>query len=161
MDPPLQGDERETLEAFLDFHRDTLLWKIDGLTADELKRHSVTPSNLTLLGLVRHMAEVERGWFAAMCGLDESWIYCTEDDLDGDFDNVAAADAAADLALYQAEVAKYRAAARRLPLDAVKHGRRGRQFSLRWILVHMIEEYARHNGHADLLREAIDGATGE
>ncbi len=159
--PPLQGDERETLEKFLDYHRDTLLRKVDGLTDEQLKRHSVAPSNLTLLGLVRHMAEVERGWFADLCGLDSTWIFCTEDNLDGDFDDVADADPEADLATYRAEVEKYRRAVAALPLDAVKHGRRDRDFSLRWILVHMIEEYARHNGHADLLREAIDGTVGE
>ena len=161
VDPPLQGDEGSTLHAFLDFHRETLLWKIDGLTDEQLKLHAVPASNLTLLGLVRHMAEVERGWFADICGLDTTWIYCTEDNRDGDFDDVADADVQADLATYHAEVAKYRKALADLPLDTVKHGRRGRDFSLRWILCHMIEEYARHNGHADLLRETIDGATGE
>lgn len=161
VDPPLQADEATTLLAFLDFHRETLLWKVGGLTDEQLKAHAVPASNLTLLGLVRHMAEVERGWFAQISGLDATWIFCTEDNRDGDFDDIADADVQADLATYHAEVAKYRSALPGLPLDTVRHGRNGRDFSLRWILCHMIEEYARHNGHADLLRETIDGATGE
>ena len=86
IEPPPKADERETLDAFLDYHRETLLWKIDGLTDEQLKLQAVPASNLTLLGLVRHMAEVERSWFAKISGLDNTWIYCTEDNPDGDFD---------------------------------------------------------------------------
>ena len=158
---PLIADERTTLEGWLDFHRRTLTWKCEGLTDAQLKQRSVPPSNLSLIGLVRHMAEVERGWFARQFGMDTAWLYCTEDDLDGDFDNVDDADVAADLATFDREVTLYREAAKRFDLDHVAMGSHGREFSLRWIYAHMIEEYARHNGHADLLREVIDGATGD
>ncbi len=161
IDPPLVADERVMLDAWLDYHRETLSWKCEGLSDEQLKRAAVPPSNLTLLGLVRHMAEVERGWFADLCGLDEAGPYSTSDDPDADFDNVETADVAADLETFAREVSTYREHVARLPLDAVKPGRRGREFSLRWIYVHMIEEYARHNGHADLIREAIDGTTGD
>jgi uncharacterized damage-inducible protein DinB len=158
---PFNGEERESLEGFLDYHRETLLWKVSGLTAEQLKQHPIPSTKLTLLGLVRHITEVERSWFAGLCGLDTTWIYCTEDNLDGDFDDVADADADADLATYRAEIDKLRRALPSVPLDTLRTNRRGEQMSLRWIYLHMIEEYARHNGHADLLREAIDGATGE
>ncbi|MGI8434727.1 MAG: DinB family protein [Nocardioidaceae bacterium] len=161
VDPPLVANERSMLEAWLDFHRETLPWKCEGLSDEQLKQAAVPPSNLTLLGLVRHMAEVERGWFAELCGLDETGPYSTEDDPEADFDNVATADVSADFETFAREVATYREHVARLPLDAVKSGRHGREFSLRWIYLHMIEEYARHNGHADLIREAIDGTTGD
>ncbi len=161
VDPPLIAGERQMLDSWLDFHRETLLWKCDDLTDDQLKTASVPPSSLSLIGLVRHMAEVERGWFARAFGLDNADLYCTEENPDGDFDNVATADVAADLATFRREVATYREHAPSFSLDDEVAGSRGRTFSLRWIYVHMIEEYARHNGHADLLRETIDGATGD
>jgi uncharacterized damage-inducible protein DinB len=161
LDPPYEGDERATLDAFLDYHRETLLWKCDGLDDEQLKRHAVPSSNLTLLGLIRHMAEVERGWFANFTGTDKTWLFCTEDDPDGDFDNVATADVEHDLAVYRTELDTYRAALAEVSLDTTFVSRRDRRISLRWVYTHMIEEYARHNGHADLLREAIDGTTGE
>jgi uncharacterized damage-inducible protein DinB len=161
IDPPLVADERPMLDAWLDYHRDTLLWKCEGLTDEQLRQAACPPSNLTMLGLVRHMAEVERGWFADLVGTDATWIFCTADDLDGDFDNVADADVAHDFAIFRSEVETYRRELPKFGLDATKTGRpRGRVFSLRWVMFHMIEEYARHNGHADLLREAIDGVTG-
>jgi len=160
VDPPTVGDERQLLESWLDFHRETLLWKCEELTDDQLKTASVPPSTLTLLGLVRHMAEVERGWFAAPLGLDETDIFCTEANPEADFDDVADADVAADLETFRREVATYRDHAPRFELDALKHGS-NRDYSLRWIYLHMIEEYARHNGHADLIRECLDGATGD
>jgi hypothetical protein len=162
-DPPPIGEERELLDAWLDYHRETLLWKCGGLTDEQLKTPSCPPSNLTLLGLVRHMAEVERGWLADYAGSDKSWIFCAPDDLDGDFDNVADADVAADFAAYRGEIELYRRELPRVSLDATQSHVRGRErhtFSLRWVLLHLIEEYARHNGHADLLRERLDGATG-
>ncbi len=154
------ADERTTLDGWLDFHRRTLTWKCEGLSNDQLRSRPVPPSNLSLIGLVRHMAEVERGWFADHFGTDQTPIYGSDDDPDGDFDNVKTADIAADLATFDAEVSRYRAKATEFDLDNVETDHRGRDFSLRWIYTHMIEEYARHNGHADLLREAIDGATG-
>ena len=117
-DPPGVGEERHLLEAWLDFHRDTLLLKCDALSDAQLKEASCPPSGLTLLGLVRHLAEVERGWLARYVGADDAWIYCTADDPDGDFDNVADADVAADLATYRAEVALYRDRLPAVSLDA-------------------------------------------
>ncbi len=159
--PPL-GGEREMLEAWLNHHRQTLLMKCAGLTAEQLKQRAVPPSELSLLGLVRHMAEVERAWFRKnFRGEDIPWIYCSEDSPDGDFDDVAIADAEGDFVRFQAEIeASDKAAAGRSLDDTFHNKRRDADMNLRWVYVHMIEEYARHNGHADLLRERIDGATG-
>jgi hypothetical protein len=162
-DPPFLAEEREMLDSWLDFHRATLLLKCQGLGEEQLKTRSVPPSSLTLLGLVRHMLEVEQSWFLRVLrGEDAPPRYYSDDNPDGDFDDVDTADAAADIAAYHEMTDRCRAAARGLELDTVGVGlRRGRQVGLRWIYVHMIEEYARHNGHADLLRERIDGATGD
>jgi uncharacterized damage-inducible protein DinB len=164
--PGLQAGERDMLSGWLDFHRAILLWKCEGLSDEQLKRRSVPPSALSLLGLVRHMADVERGWFRqVLLGQDVPDLYPAPDDPDADFNGVDGADAAADLAAFEAECAEARKAVAAAPdldmLSAQRSQRTGQQFSLRWILSHMIEEYARHNGHADLLRETIDGATGD
>jgi uncharacterized damage-inducible protein DinB len=160
-DPPFVADERTMLDAWLDFHRDTLLWKCDGLSDEQLKRRSAEPSTLSLLGLVRHMAEVERGWFRWIVGGDTTPFYCTDDDPDADIESIDAADPAQDLTTYRAEVDELRSLLGGHNLDESHVSPRGREISLRWIYVHMIEEYARHNGHADLIRERIDGATGD
>jgi uncharacterized damage-inducible protein DinB len=161
-EPPQVGDERATLEGFLDFHRDTLLWKCAGLGDEQLRERSVPPSQLSLHGLVRHLAAVERSWFRQrFAGQDVPDLFYTEDNPDGDFLDTAGADAAADVATFRAEVEAVKRTVRDRSLDETFTDQRGRTFSLRWIYVHMIEEYARHNGHADLLRERIDGATGE
>jgi uncharacterized damage-inducible protein DinB len=163
--PAYVGDERSMLESWLDFHRATLVTKCAGLTGDQLVERSCPPSSLSLLGLVRHMAEVERGWFRKhwLGGLDD--IYSTPENWDADFDLTDPARADEDLAVFTAELDAARAEAARHQLDeTVAVPRRGgamREVSLRWIYVHMIEEYARHNGHADLLRERIDGTTGD
>jgi uncharacterized damage-inducible protein DinB len=164
--PGLQAGEREMLTGWLDLHRAVLLWKCEGLTDEQLKRRSVPPSTLSLLGLVRHMAEVERGWFReVLLGEDVPRLYSAPDDQDADFNGVDDADVARDLAAFEAECAAAReivAAAADLDVLSKKPSRyTGELFSLRWILTHMIEEYARHNGHADLLRETIDGAAGD
>jgi len=159
--PPFIADERTMLDAWLDFHRDTLLWKCDGLSPQDLVRRSAEPSTLTLLGLVRHMAQVERGWFRhCLAGEDTVPLYSREDAEDADFDELDPDRVDEDFATYRTEVERCRGVAARHDLDDCGE-RRGRQISLRWIYVHMIEEYARHNGHADLLRERIDGATGD
>jgi hypothetical protein len=159
---PKVGDERTLLEGWLDYHRQTLLTKATGLTAEQLKRASVEPSNLTLLGLIRHMAEVERSWFRTRAaGRDVGLLYCSDDNIDGDFDDVAEADAEGDYATFLAEVELAREAAAGLPLEHEFATSRSPAISLRWVYLHMIEEYARHNGHADLLRERIDGVTGD
>ena len=161
--PPNVADERTSLEAWLDFHRATLVWKCAGLTTDELRRRAVAPSTLSLLGLVRHMAEVERSWFQRrVAGREVPYLYWDfAHNPDGDFDDVDTADAEADFATFHAEVEAARAAVARRSLDETfVHPHHG-AMDVRWVYVHMIEEYARHNGHADLLRERIDGARGD
>jgi uncharacterized damage-inducible protein DinB len=162
-DTPRRGEERTQLEAWLDYHRDTLLLKCAGLTDDQLRTRSVEPSTLSLLGLVRHMAEVERYWFRRQfAGADLGPLYWyTGDDPDHDFNGVPTADVAADFAAYQEEVLAARSTAAGRSLDDQFVSRGGVTIDLRWIYLHMIEEYARHNGHADLLRERIDGTTGD
>ncbi|AGL20408.1 DinB family protein [Actinoplanes sp. N902-109] len=146
------------LEGWLDWHRQTLLGKCAGLTAGQLAVAAVEPSSLTLLGLLRHMSAVERLWFRIRAGgMDLPDLY---DSLhDGDF-SLEDADAERDYAAYLAEVEAARTAAAGQPLEHEFVTFRGNRMSLRWVYLHMIEEYARHNGHADLLRERIDGATG-
>jgi hypothetical protein len=164
VEPPLVAGERTSLEAWLEYHRATLLYKCQGLTGDQLARHAVPPSSLSLLGLVRHMAEVERSWFrrrfAGQAELGE--LFCTEEFPDGDFDLLDSGAAEADFAAFAAECALADEAAAGRSLDETfVHPRSGERIDLRWVYVHMIEEYARHNGHADLLRERIDGVTGD
>jgi hypothetical protein len=161
--PRSPSDERASLDGWLDFQRQTLLFKCAGLTADQLRLRAVEPSTLSLLGLVRHMTEVERSWFRRrLAGLAIDPVYCADDDPDADFDGVETADAQADFAAFDAEIELARAeAAKRLLDDTFVHPRLGVELDLRWVYVHMIEEYARHNGHADLLRERIDGVTGD
>ena len=163
VEPPDTGDEHPMLEGFLDFHRQTLRWKCAGLTDEQLRLRAIESSSLSLLGLVRHLAEVERSWFVRrFTGRDVPWIYCTDDDPDADFDNVDTADVQADWATFDRAVAESKEAAKGASLTAeFFHPRHRKTYSLRWLYLHMIEEYARHNGHADLLRERIDGATGE
>jgi hypothetical protein len=162
-DPTPVNAERAALEDWLRYHRQTLLFKCAGLSAEQLKTASVEPSKLTLLGLVRHMADVERTWFQRrFAGRDIGGLFWSDDDPDGDFDNVADADVGADFATYHAECDAADAAAAGHGLDETfLHTRTGERFDLRWVYLHMIEEYARHNGHADLIRERIDGAVGD
>lgn len=168
---PRDAGEREMLQGWLQFHRATLLHKCAGLTEEQLKQAACPPSNLTLLGLVRHMAEVERVWFRwRFAGEAVDPLYYHEGHPDADFEEVTGADAAADFATFHQEIKLADQAAAGRSLDetfrfAVRRDRSpspepDSEFSLRWVYVHMIEEYARHNGHADLLRERIDGATG-
>lgn len=160
-EPAFVLGERAMLEAWLDFHRDTLRWKCQGLTADQLRARSVPPSGMSLLGLVRHLAEVERSWFRrVLAGEDAPPRWYDDEHPDGDFDGVDDADPDEAFAAWADEVEAARAVAARHGLDdtGLRHGE---PCSLRWIYVHLIEEYARHNGHADLLRERIDGATGD
>lgn len=155
------GDERALADAWLDLHRQTLLWKCGGLTAQQLKLRAVGPSGLSLLGLVRHMAEVERDWFRTrFAGAQAGYLYCTVDNMTAEFD-VGDADAESDLGVYTREVQAARETTLGRSLDETfTDPRRNTQMSLRFVYSVMIQEYARHNGHADLLREAIDGQTG-
>jgi uncharacterized damage-inducible protein DinB len=160
---PYVADERQTLEGWLDFHRQTLLGKCSGLTEEQLRQRAAPPSSMSLLGLVRHLTEVERSWFRRRVdGQDISFLYFSEADPDGDFDRVDTADAEHDFAVYQDEIELVRQAAAGHDLDEMFfHPLRQVEMSVRWVYTHLVEEYARHNGHADLLRERIDGATGE
>ncbi|MFD6156052.1 DinB family protein [Nocardia sp. NPDC060256] len=161
---PLIADERPMLQSWLHFHRATLLMKCAGLDEKQLKLRSVEPSTMSLHGLVRHMTEVERGWFRrAATGEDIEYLYCSTDNVDGDFDDTEQADPATDFATYRREFSLADAAVADLSLEhTFPHPHRPEEvYNLRWVYVHMIEEYARHNGHADLLRERIDGATGD
>jgi hypothetical protein len=160
-EPPYVGDERAVLVGFLDFHRDTLDWKCTGLTPRQLRQRAVPPSSLSLLGLVRHLTEVERGWFRrGVNGEEIEPLYYSDEDPDGDFNNVDDADVEDAFAAWREACQQSRRITAAKSLDDT-FTRRDRVISLRWVLVHMIEEYARHNGHADFLRERIDGVTGE
>jgi hypothetical protein len=162
--PELLADERTSLDQWLDYHRATLLTKCAGLDEQQLKQRPLPPSRLSLLGLVRHLTEVERWWFRMHAAqLDLEFPY-DPDGVGVDFEDIDDADAAANLGAYVAECAASREALVELSLEDVvpsrgHHPERVR--NVRWIYVHMIEEYARHNGQADMLREAIDGGTGE
>jgi uncharacterized damage-inducible protein DinB len=160
---PFNAGERESLEGWLEWHRSTLLWKCQGLTGEQLARRAMPPSSMSLLGLVRHMAEVERSWFRRRFGdkPDLGYLYSSEQSPDDDFDGASAPDAEADFATYIRECELAREATAGRGLDETFVSRSGRTGNLRWIYLHMIEEYARHNGHADILREQIDGVTGD
>ncbi len=150
------------LTAWLDYERATLLWKCEQLDGDALVRRGVPPSTLSLLGLVRHMTVVEWHWFERVFrATGAASPISLDDDVDADFNDVDPARAMEDIALFgrQCDASRVIVAAAG-GLDEEAAAARDR-VSLRWILVHMIEEYARHNGHADLLRERIDGAVGE
>jgi uncharacterized damage-inducible protein DinB len=167
LEAPPAGDERTSLEGWLDFHRRTLLRKCAGLDAEQLRTRAVPPSTLSLLGLVRHLADVERSWFRQrLDGQDLADLFVPDNDPgadpDADLHDVDDADPAAAFDVLAAEVEAARAVAATHGLDdAFVHPRTGRRLTLRWVYLHMIEEYARHNGHADLLRERIDGVTGD
>ncbi|MFN2518991.1 MAG: DinB family protein [Jatrophihabitantaceae bacterium] len=166
-DAPLAGDERATLTGFLDHYRATLEIKCAGLTPEQLAMRPSPPSTLSLLGLVRHMAEVERNWFRGFAAEPSLPRYYSDADPDGDFDNICGDAGAVEDAFtfWHAEMKHAREITAAADLDQTyyrAHRKRegGQTISLRWILVHMIEEYARHCGHADLMRETIDGVTG-
>ncbi len=164
-DGPTLGDERTTLVEFLRWQRATLELKCSGLDAADLARRSVEPSTLSLLGLVRHMAEVERSWFRRkMAGQDAPPHFYSDADPDGDFDGAVPDPEVVAEAwdVWRAEVEfANRFVAEAPDLDVAGNDPRRGAVSLRWVLVHMVEEYARHNGHADLLRERIDGRVGQ
>jgi uncharacterized damage-inducible protein DinB len=172
VDPPLHGDEVSTLRAYLDYHRDTLRLKCSGLSQEQLAQEH-PPTSLTLAGLMKHMALVDYHWFGEIFAgvqlpspfaevdwdADPDWEFRTARDdspesLRALFDEcVAASDRVLDDALTRGGLEQESVTRSRRRGDAT--------FSLRWILVHLIEEYARHNGHADLIRESVDGQTGD
>ena len=160
-EPPFVLDEREMLEAWLEFHRITLVLKCEGLDDASRKSRPVTTSKLSLHGLVRHMAEVERNWFRRVLlrDPDAPSIWSDPSVEDSELVPLDDADWEADLVAWQAECDASRKAAAARALDDTGQ-RHGKPCSLRWIYAHMIEEYARHNGHADLIRELVDGRVG-
>jgi len=164
-DPPPRADERATLVAFLRWQRATFELKCSGLDAAALARRAVEPSSMSLLGLVRHLADVERSWFRRlMAGQDASPRYRSDGNRDAAFDGaVPVPTVVADAwQSWRAEVAFAERFVDRAPdLDVTGDDPWRGPTSLRWVLVHLIEEYARHNGHADLIRERLDGAVGQ
>ena len=165
-DSPNVAPERQAAEGLLDYHRATLLWKCSGLTGEQLATRAVPPSKMSLLGLVRHMATVERSWFRRrVAGEQIEQLHWSEASPDGDFDDLDPAVAENDFAVYAAEVAAARAvlAAHHYDdtFDFTPSNGVAETIDIRALVLHMIEEYARHNGHADLLREVVDGSTGE
>ncbi|MFH9726277.1 DinB family protein [Streptomyces sp. NPDC017254] len=164
VEPSTTSGEREALEQWLDFHRATLARKCEGLDDAQLRTASAPPSDLTLLGLVRHMAEVENGWFRlVLAGEEAGRVYVTEENRERDLHFTDEDTYEEAYATWQAQIAHARTLAAGRGLDDLASGshRSGEPFNLRWIYLHMIEEYARHNGHADLIRERIDGETGD
>lgn len=162
-EPGQPAPERVALQGWLDFHRATLLFKCQGLTGEQLVQRTAEPSSLSLLGLVRHMTEVERAWFRRRLAgqADLAPAYCSDENPDGDFDLVEPDGAQAAFEAFKAECVLADEAAAGRSLDDTFVSSDGNTLDLRWIYLHMIEEYARHNGHADILRERLDGVTGD
>ncbi|MFD5500360.1 DinB family protein [Streptomyces sp. NPDC127061] len=160
--PPQVGGERASLTGFLQYQRETLAMKCAGLTEAQLREPAVPPSDLTLLGLVRHLAEVERSWFRRVLR-DEVAPAHWPGPNPGEFAEFEVADADTEEAfrIWHEECARSRAVVDAAESLDVTGSYGDEVFSLRYILTHMIEEYARHNGQADLIRERIDGVTGE
>ncbi|MEU1366598.1 DinB family protein [Streptomyces sp. NPDC005803] len=160
--PPRFGSERDMLRAFLDYHRATLAMKCEELTDEELRQQSMSPSTLSLLGLVQHMAEVERAWFRRVFDDNDAPMVWSEK-----IDFQAAYDASAStrdeaFGAWDAEVENSRRIEREAEsLDQAGYQPRwGEEVSLRMVMVHVLLEYGRHNGHADFLREGVDGTVG-
>jgi uncharacterized damage-inducible protein DinB len=166
-DPDPRGDERTTLVEFLRWQRGTLELKCVDLTPEQLAIRSVDPSSMSLLGLIRHMADVEQGWFRqVMAGQQVTAHFETDEDREAAWEGAVPTQECVDEAwrLWREEVAfaeKFVDEAADLDVLSAKDDAWRGPMSLRWILVHMIEEYARHNGHADFLRERIDGRVGQ
>jgi hypothetical protein len=168
-EPPYQGGELATLTAFLDYQRATAAGRLEGLTAGQAAT-TLPPSPLTIVGLVKHLALVEDDWFQKdLLGRPMPPVWDAADfgaDRDWEFHSAVDDGPESVLALYAEACDRSRAAVAELggdpaALSATTLRRTGEPFSLRWLLCHMIEETARHNGHADLIRESIDGVTGE
>jgi uncharacterized damage-inducible protein DinB len=164
-EPSTTAGEREMLDGWLKYHRQTLEKKCEDLSPEQLRTRSVPPSTLSLLGLVRHMAEVERHWFRNIFrGEGAPALFYTDEDPDGDFNELDGAEPGEVFEIWHKEcehASKIAAEASLDDISKMQGSRTPENFSMRWILTHMIEEYARHNGHADLLRETIDGRTGD
>lgn len=160
VDPPPAASERELLIGFLNLYRETILVKVGGLTEDQLRRRLV-PSPTTLLGIVKHLGYVERSWFRMRFNGEDLPVPWTNEDPDADFRIEPDETADSVVAFYRDQVERARAIVAAAQLDDRVKGQAKQAYTLRWILIHMIEETARHAGHADILREQTDGATGE
>ncbi|MBA2729796.1 MAG: DinB family protein [Euzebyaceae bacterium] len=157
---PFTGEEKISLHTSLDRHRDVVLWKLEGLD-DEQLRSPMTPSGTSLLGLVKHLAAVEYGWFCDTFGRETEPLPFDEDDPEADL-RVAPSESTADvIAFYGRARAAADQVIQDLEVDDLGTAWFGDQVSLRWVLIHMVEETARHAGHIDILRELIDGTTGD
>jgi uncharacterized damage-inducible protein DinB len=161
VEPPHAGNEKDTLNAFLNFQRETMLWKAEGLSQADLGQHHV-PSKLTLLGILKHLTDVEHWWFSVVFDGQPDTAYYWEKDgvFDSEFDLSDDDDLNAIVTLYKQECDRSRAIVAAASLDSLAASP-NHDHSLRWILTHMIEETARHVGQADILRELTDGAIGE
>lgn len=166
VDPPRQVAERETLETFLDFYRETILWKVSGMSEDNIRR-SVVPSRWSPLGMVKHLAYVERNWFQTrFAGEKDLPVPWTDEDPDADFRVEPDETTEQILQFYRDACKGARSAVVGASLDDLAaewpaDRPPDKRPNLRWIYVHMIEETARHAGHLDVARELIDGATGD
>lgn len=157
---PPRGGEIESLRAALDRHLDVVLWKIDGLDEEQVRRR-MTPSGTSLLGLVKHIAAVHYGWFCDTFGVAHEPLPFDQDDPEADF-RIEPHESTADIvALFQRARVAADAVIDRSDIDDVGQAWFGETVSMRWVLIHMVEEVCRHAGHMDILRELIDGATGD
>ena len=157
---PFQGAEKESLHVALDRHRDAVRWKVDGVSEDDLRRPMV-PSGTSLIGLVKHLASVEYGWFCSTFGRPSDEI--PFDEADPEADMRAAPDETGDelKAYYERATAAADVVIAELDLEDTGTSWNGNTVSMRWVLIHMVEETARHAGHVDILRELIDAETGD
>jgi hypothetical protein len=160
--PRLAGTESQVVWSMVDYLRSVVLLKCQNLSDDQLKERAVAPSDLTLLGLVRHLTKVEHYWFQrCFLGREEAPIYSTAEHPNADFDDLDSIDVVEVVDRYLRTCDASREVARHHGLDELATTQRnGTDVSLRYIAVHMVDEYARHLGHADLIREAIDGSVG-
>ena len=158
-DEPRTGDEQAVLLAALQSHRDVMLWKLDGLS-DEEQRRPMVPSGTNLLGLVKHLANAEYGWFCTTFGRPTEPLTDISQDPEADMRAAPGETTQQVIDFYRRSWAASDAAVHELGLDATGTSYAGRTVSMRWVLVHMVEDTVRHAGHADILRELLDGGTG-
>ena len=158
---PVAGNEKEVLAGFLDHYRATIIAICEGLS-DEALRRTVVPSRTTILGMIKHLAYVERGWFQeTIAGKPVDYPFDDADDPDADLRIEPEESSEEILDLYRTECARSREVIESVSLDdLVKGEKRSADYNVRWVVVHMIEETARHAGHADIIREQLDGTTG-
>ena len=157
---PFTGDEKTSLHLALQRHRDVVLWKIEGLDDDQLRRQ-MTPSGTSLLGMVKHLATVEYGWFCATFGRETEPMPFDEEDPEADL-RITPDETTADIVdFYNRACRAADVVIGEVGIEELGNAWFGDQVSMRWVLIHMVEETARHAGHMDILRELIDGATGD